>query len=124
MDAGRARLRRKTRGRFGARVQACACVSCFVALSQTLFFLSVSREQPSAAGGSSAELRQQEAIPPIEDHSPPQPSVVAEEARLRVPRLIHQSWRDGGFPKTLFNWRWQQVRHAMPNYLSPSAARY
>jgi hypothetical protein len=27
---------------------------------------------------------------------------------MHVPKLIHQSWRDGGFPKTLFNWRWQQ----------------
>ncbi|KAL1530426.1 hypothetical protein AB1Y20_001331 [Prymnesium parvum] len=27
---------------------------------------------------------------------------------LHVPRLIHQSWRDEGFPKTLFNWRWQE----------------
>jgi mannosyltransferase OCH1-like enzyme len=27
---------------------------------------------------------------------------------MRIPRLIHQSWRDDGFPKTLFNWRWQQ----------------
>uniref|UniRef100_A0A7S0PUT1 Alpha 1,4-glycosyltransferase domain-containing protein n=1 Tax=Coccolithus braarudii TaxID=221442 RepID=A0A7S0PUT1_9EUKA len=24
-----------------------------------------------------------------------------------IPMIIHQSWRDGGFPKSLFNWRWQ-----------------
>eukprot|EP00965_Chrysotila_dentata_P253034 6211030-Pleurochrysis_carterae.AAC.2 len=28
-------------------------------------------------------------------------------AVLTIPKLIHQSWRDGGFPKTMFNWRWQ-----------------
>lgn len=45
---------------------------------------------------------------------PPQPSVQsslgvdAVDARSRIPRIIHQSWRDGGFPKGLFNWRWQQ----------------
>ena len=26
---------------------------------------------------------------------------------LSIPQLIHQSWRDDGFPKTMFNWRWQ-----------------
>ena len=26
----------------------------------------------------------------------------------KVARLIHQSWRDDGFPKAIFNWRWQQ----------------
>jgi len=28
-------------------------------------------------------------------------------AKLTIPKLIHQSWRDGGFPKDMFNWRWQ-----------------
>lgn len=25
-----------------------------------------------------------------------------------VPQILHQSWKDDGFPKTIFNWRWQQ----------------
>lgn len=31
----------------------------------------------------------------------------APSTSARIPQLIHQSWRDGGFPKGLFNWRWQ-----------------
>lgn len=27
---------------------------------------------------------------------------------MGIPKLIHQSWRDAGFPKDLFNYRWQQ----------------
>jgi hypothetical protein len=26
---------------------------------------------------------------------------------LTIPKLFHQSWRDDGFPKDMFNWRWQ-----------------
>ena len=26
---------------------------------------------------------------------------------VTIPRLFHQSWRDAGFPKDMFNWRWQ-----------------
>jgi mannosyltransferase OCH1-like enzyme len=33
---------------------------------------------------------------------------ITEPHHPRIPKLLHQSWRDGGFPKTLFNWRWQQ----------------
>jgi len=26
---------------------------------------------------------------------------------VSIPKVFHQSWRDDGFPKDLFNWRWQ-----------------
>ena len=27
----------------------------------------------------------------------------------RIPMIVHQSWRDDGFPKDMFNFRWQQA---------------
>ena len=39
---------------------------------------------------------------------------------VSIPKVFHQSWRDDGFPKDLFNWRWQAVHR--PSLLpSPSS---
>ena len=34
-------------------------------------------------------------------------------ARSRIPQLVHQSWRDDGFPKDMFNFRWQDALMAL-----------
>ena len=35
---------------------------------------------------------------------------------LTIPKLFHQCWRDSGFPKDMFNWRWQ----VCPEFLGKS----
>ena len=87
-----------------ARMQLCACCLCFVATISIIV---------SYAGLRAHSLPQHAPLPPPPPHSSPPPPalspvVAKSNAPLRVPRLIHQSWRDGGFPKGLFNWRWQQ----------------
>ena len=52
------------------------------------------------------QLHQQPQPPP-----PPQPPRGfggLPPAPSTIPRLIHQSWKDAGFPKTIFDWRWQR----------------
>lgn len=94
----------------GPRLQACACVTCFVALCQTLLLVrfhgaasesTVSLAAAAAVAAAPAAVAAAPAAPSL----PPQLSSVGAP---RIPRILHQSWRDGGFPKTLFNWRWQQ----------------
>ena len=39
---------------------------------------------------------------------------------VSIPKVFHQSWRDDGFPKDLFNWRWQAVHR--PSLLPPPSS--
>jgi hypothetical protein len=81
------------------------CLSCFAAWCQALAYYCI---RPQAGMESSPSAL---ALPP--PSPPPEPSAsevagITEPHHPRIPKLLHQSWRDGGFPKTLFNWRWQQ----------------
>lgn len=63
------------------------------------------QEQPLAHGSMVAPP------PPILPPLPPLPPLSSSLGAPRgtgVPPLIHQSWRDSGFPKEMFNFRWQK----------------
>ena len=118
----------------GPRLQACACAACFVALCQTLMLFhfhgaasaSVSLTSNAAAAATrgatpeaAASAAAATAAAPLSidgggDGAAPSPPLKASASRSgsasrrTIPKILHQSWRDGGFPKTLFNWRWQQ----------------
>ncbi len=93
-----------------ARAQLGACLICFIVMSQLLLYYGV------YGGHLLANVPTTSTPPPpspdtsVTPPSPPQQhtSAATELPRARIPKLIHQSWRDGGFPKGLFNWRWQQ----------------
>lgn len=104
--------RSRRRGQsMGARAQVCACLSCACVLTYVLdvFWLPAGPALEAAAVAASPP-----APPRVMDSASPQSAevqpvrVLSYPTGLRVPKLIHQSWRDGGFPKGLFNWRWQQ----------------
>ena len=104
----RARSRRGSL--YGARAQACACMSCAIMLTYALnvFWLRSLSSSPVPTDRRSVTAAPYP--PPPQAHlvilpSPPSPPVPAS---VHIPKLIHQSWRDDGFPKGMFNWRWQQ----------------
>ena len=96
-------------------MQACACCVCLAALCQALLLVGY-RTHEGAEQLPSQHLSLSFSPPPAPAAAAPSPptrtsvssSAASPSSPLRVPRLIHQSWRDGGFPKSLFNWRWQQ----------------
>ena len=101
------RLRRR-RGR-------CSCCALFLGLVAagqcavlTVYLWSL---RPVTAGSDGVASSADVPAPP---HSPPPPSPPAAAASdgaapaLRVPMILHQSWRDDGFPKDMFNFRWQE----------------
>ena len=106
--------------RLAARSQACACLVCFAALCQVAAF--VWWYKPQHSGERLPITRHESTGVAAVAGSRADEQVAAKNARdditlggladdmqsPRIPRLIHQSWRDGGFPKDLFNWRWQQ----------------
>ena len=94
----------------GARARACAYLSCAIMLTYALnvFWLRSLSSSPVPTDRRSVTAAPYP--PPPQAHlvilpSPPSPPVPAS---VHIPKLIHQSWRDDGFPKGMFNWRWQQ----------------
>ncbi len=96
-----------------ARMQVCACLACFVFVAQALAFF---MPQASAPAAPPPKPPKPPVLLPAEHGADASEPIAAESRPIRrsvarpgsIPKLIHQSWRDGGFPKTIFNWRWQQ----------------
>ena len=103
---------RRAPRRAAARSQLCACLTCFAFMCQMLAYYCFHAQQQS-----SPEMLPPPPPPPPTPPPAPLPPIEYDRAFVaniesdgppRIPKLLHQSWRDGGFPKTLFNWRWQQ----------------
>ena len=107
---------RRTQRRCAARTQLCACLSCFGILCQALAFSFYRSSRVDHVAADVERTREAPLLTPPTSVLPRTPLQLAStagaagssSARSGIPHLIHQSWRDGGFPKTLFNWRWQQ----------------
>ena len=111
---------RRTARRAAARTQVCACIACCAFLCQAVAFFCYFRGTRPLSSGASPPTATP--LPPPPPPSPPPafstiiptstladiPLSVGAKPPARIAQLIHQSWRDGGFPKGLFNWRWQQ----------------
>lgn len=85
----------------------CGCGLASTQLA-SLHYMESAREQSSSA----VTLPSLPATPPP-DADPPAAEPGRVGGALNIPQLIHQSWRDGGFPKTMFNWRWQAGLQAL-----------
>uniref|UniRef100_A0A7S2DQZ1 Alpha 1,4-glycosyltransferase domain-containing protein n=1 Tax=Haptolina brevifila TaxID=156173 RepID=A0A7S2DQZ1_9EUKA len=108
---------RRVARRAAARTQACACLGCFAFLCQAFAFVNFYYRSSPTTSATAVPLPTARPSPP-----PPPPSPVPKTSKISaaephdakplsssvIPRLVHQSWRDGGFPKDLFNWRWQK----------------